>query len=115
MKTFHGLRFLLTFFTALAVPLTVWAAGEAAGERPPYAASVDKHFHPKGKPPSEHTLALIKAARQSMPFDNARDFDEARKGRFRTVLSNEDSGIQLGFIDIVLRDVGLWHFNAIDQ
>ena len=43
------------------------------------------------------------------------DFDEARKGRFRTVLSNEDSGIQLGFIDIVLRDVGLWHFNAIDQ
>ena len=80
MKAFHTLRFLLTFFTALALQSALWAAGGAAGEKPPYATSVDKHFHPKGKPPSEHTLALIKAARESMPFDDTRDFDEARKG-----------------------------------
>jgi alkyl sulfatase BDS1-like metallo-beta-lactamase superfamily hydrolase len=30
--------------------------------------------------PSEHTLAVIKAARESMPFEDTRDFDEARKG-----------------------------------
>jgi alkyl sulfatase BDS1-like metallo-beta-lactamase superfamily hydrolase len=70
----------LTFFAALAVPLSLWAAGGAAGEQTPYAASVDEHFHPNGKPPSEHTLAVIKAARESMPFDDTRDFDEARKG-----------------------------------
>ncbi|NND57783.1 MAG: MBL fold metallo-hydrolase [Xanthomonadales bacterium] len=70
----------LTFVGALAIPLTVWAAGGAMGEKTPYADSVDKHFHPKGKPPSEHTLAVIKAARKSMPFDDTRDFDEARSG-----------------------------------
>ena len=80
MKAFHVIKLLLAFSAALAVPLSLWAAGGAAGEQTPYAASVDEHFHPKGKPPSEHTLAVIKAARKSMPFDDTRDFDEARKG-----------------------------------
>ena len=80
MKTFHLMKLALTFFAALTVPLSLWAAGGAAGEKPPYAKSVDKHFHPKGKPPSKHTVAVIKAARKSMPFDDTRDFDEARKG-----------------------------------
>jgi len=80
MKEFRAIKLLLTFFAALAVPLSLWAAGGAAGEQVPYASSVDEHFHPKGKPPSEHTLAVIKAARESMPFDDTRDFDEARKG-----------------------------------
>lgn len=80
MKVFHSFRCLSAFFIVLAVPPSLWAAGGAAGEQPSYAASVDEHFHPKGKPPSEHTLEVIKAARESMPFDDTRDFDEAHKG-----------------------------------
>ena len=38
------------------------------------------HFHPKGKPPSEHTLKVLNEARESMPFEDTRDFDEAKKG-----------------------------------
>jgi alkyl sulfatase BDS1-like metallo-beta-lactamase superfamily hydrolase len=61
----------------LAAPLG-FAAGGAGGEI--NYADPDTHFHPKGKPPSEHTLKIIRAARESMPFDDTRDFDEARKG-----------------------------------
>lgn len=38
------------------------------------------HFHPKGKAPSAHTVAVLKAARDSLPFDDTRDFDEQAKG-----------------------------------
>jgi len=39
-----------------------------------------KHFHPKGKPPSEHTKAIFETARESLPFSDKRDFDEYAKG-----------------------------------
>ena len=61
------------FTTAVAL-----AAGGPGGEI--NYADPDTHFHPKGKPPSEHTLKIIREARESMPFDDTRDFDEARKG-----------------------------------
>ena len=54
------------------------AAGGPGGEIE--YADPDTHFHPKGKPPSEHTLKIIREARERMPFDDTRDFDEARKG-----------------------------------
>jgi alkyl sulfatase BDS1-like metallo-beta-lactamase superfamily hydrolase len=47
----------------------------------PLAAAQDTdHFHPKGKPPSEHTLEVIREARKSMPFFDTRDFDEQERG-----------------------------------
>ena len=55
------------------------AAGAASGSLP-YAESSDQHFHPKGKPPSEHTLEDIRKARETMPFADKRDFEEAEKG-----------------------------------
>jgi alkyl sulfatase BDS1-like metallo-beta-lactamase superfamily hydrolase len=58
---------------------TPMAAGSGSGSLP-YAESPDQHFHPKGKPPSEHTLAVIKKARETMPFADTRDFQEAEKG-----------------------------------
>ena len=63
---------------ASLITTTVLAAGGAAGD----IEKVDpnEHFHPKGKPPSEHTLRILDEARESMPFDDTRDFDEARKG-----------------------------------
>ena len=54
------------------------AAGVGSGDI--QYADPNNHFHPKGKPPSEHTLAVIEKARESMPFEDTRDFDEARKG-----------------------------------
>ena len=46
----------------------------------PRAESVDQHFDPRGKPPSEHTLKVIREAREFFPFEDRRDFDEATKG-----------------------------------
>ena len=80
MRSFRKSKVLLLLCGVFCLPLTLWAAGGAAGEQVPYANSVDEHFHPKGKPPSEQTLAVIKAARESMPFEDTRDFDEAHKG-----------------------------------
>lgn len=69
----------------LTLALTVLTAGPAcaagaATTALPYAESVDKHFHPKGKLPSEHTLKVIKKARETMPFADKKDFEEAEKG-----------------------------------
>ena len=38
------------------------------------------HFHPQGKPPSAATVAARETARLSLPFDDDRDFAEARRG-----------------------------------
>ena len=38
------------------------------------------HFHPQGKLPSEATIAAQAALRESLPFHDTRDLDEARKG-----------------------------------
>jgi len=39
-----------------------------------------EHFHPLGKSPSPATSAAQAALRKSLPFDDVRDFDEARRG-----------------------------------
>jgi len=39
------------------------------------------HFHPLGQPPSSHTVAAQQDARAALPFEDERDFDEARRGR----------------------------------
>jgi alkyl sulfatase BDS1-like metallo-beta-lactamase superfamily hydrolase len=43
-------------------------------------ASAAGHFHPKGKPPSKHTIAKLKQARAALPFADKRDFEEYKKG-----------------------------------
>ncbi len=43
-------------------------------------APASGHFHPKGKAPSQHTMAILEAARATLPFDDARDFDEQARG-----------------------------------
>jgi alkyl sulfatase BDS1-like metallo-beta-lactamase superfamily hydrolase len=39
-----------------------------------------EHFHELGKMPSTHTAALRAAVREQLPFDDDRDFEEARRG-----------------------------------
>ena len=69
----------------ISLTLTMAMAGSANAASAtfgalPYAQSSDQHFHPKGKPPSEHTLKVIRKARETMPFADKRDFEEAKKG-----------------------------------
>ena len=38
------------------------------------------HFDAKGKPPSEHTKAILEAAKADLPLSDTRDFEEYAKG-----------------------------------
>ena len=58
--------------TALVAALMVVTAGSVSAQT--------EHFHPKGKPPSEHTLKVLSDARATLPFSDTRDFDEEKKG-----------------------------------
>ena len=67
---------------ALAVSLL--AAGSAAAQTvnpllDPNAAK-GLHFHPQGQPASESTMALRERIRASLPFEDARDFAESKRG-----------------------------------
>jgi alkyl sulfatase BDS1-like metallo-beta-lactamase superfamily hydrolase len=42
--------------------------------------AAEKHFHPTGKMPSKFTVDLQNALRGSLPFEDQRDFEEAKKG-----------------------------------
>ena len=48
------------------------AGGDAAGG--------PAHFDPKGKPPSSFTIEILNQARKTLPFDDARDFEEMNRG-----------------------------------
>ena len=68
----------LCFLCLLIIPNYTIAAGK--GGSITEAVPADKHFDPKGKPPSEHTLKIIAKDAEDLPFDDTRDFDEAMKG-----------------------------------
>ena len=55
---------------------TVWAAG--GGEI--VASDPSKHFDPKGKQPSSYTVELQKQLRKTLPLQDKRDFEEAKRG-----------------------------------
>jgi hypothetical protein len=57
----------------LGILVSLSLASLASAEKP-------THFDPKGKPPSQHTIRGQKALRASLPFDDERDFAEAKKG-----------------------------------
>ena len=43
-------------------------------------ASLNDHFHPKGKPPSPYTQEVLRQARTTLPFADTRDIEEQKKG-----------------------------------
>lgn len=50
-------------------------------ESPNLASEVqDQHFDPKGKLPSTFTIELQNGLRQTLPFEDQQDFEEAKKG-----------------------------------
>jgi alkyl sulfatase BDS1-like metallo-beta-lactamase superfamily hydrolase len=52
----------------------------AAGGGGVITSDPSKHFDPKGKMPSKYTLELQNGFRKSLPFQDKRDFEEAKKG-----------------------------------
>jgi alkyl sulfatase BDS1-like metallo-beta-lactamase superfamily hydrolase len=53
------------------------------------ALAQSQHFHPKGKPPSEHTKKIFEEARPQLPFSDKQDFEEIQKG----FIARPESGI----------------------
>lgn len=65
------------FMSIYTVP--AFAAGGGSINVDPNAAQ-GKHFHPKGKLPSKHTLAVREQQLKILPFNDKRDLEEAKKG-----------------------------------
>jgi alkyl sulfatase BDS1-like metallo-beta-lactamase superfamily hydrolase len=58
-------------------------SGVLLGEGPAMAqeaAPLATHFHPRGKAPSKHTIEALKRSAATLPFSDARDFEELKKG-----------------------------------
>lgn len=74
-----------TFVQGLPALGAAFAVGAAAtlNESPAQAAPaapLKGHFHPKGKAPSAHTQAVLRKAREGLPFADRRDFEEQQRG-----------------------------------
>ena len=71
----------LAMSIAIAGGALTTAHAAAGGEvvTNPGAAS-GKHFDPKGTLPSKFTIELRRGVSASLPFEDKRDFDEAKKG-----------------------------------
>ena len=70
------------------LPAELVAAKPAQAETAPQAAKGPTdakpihpgHFDPKGKPPSEFTMEVLRQSSKNLPFADKRDFDEQKKG-----------------------------------
>src|SRR5512135_3219663 len=74
-----------TFTLALTIALSISLSGAAVaagsgGVVTDPGAIEGKHFDPKGKMPSKFTIELQDGLRKSLPFEDKRDFEEAKKG-----------------------------------
>ena len=109
MRIKHHLARGLVAAVSCGLSVAVFAAGGAGGE----IEKVDpnEHFHPKGKPPSEHTLKVLNEARESMPFEDTRDFDEARKG----FIAPLKSGVVMADAGHVAWDVDRYDFLKAEE
>ena len=64
----------------LVIMISLASSSFAAGGGEIVKADPNKHFDPKGKLPSEFTIELQNGLRKSLPFEDKRDFEEAKKG-----------------------------------
>jgi alkyl sulfatase BDS1-like metallo-beta-lactamase superfamily hydrolase len=75
-KTFL-LTLIIMFFIGLG---SIAFASGGGGVVTDPGAMQGKHFHPKGKMPSKFTIELQNGLRKTLPFEDKRDFEEAKKG-----------------------------------
>jgi len=73
-----SLVILTAIFLGAASATAIAAGGGSVNADPGAAKGV--HFDPKGKIPSAQTLEVIERYRNSMPFEDTRDFEEAKRG-----------------------------------
>ena len=71
-----------------------------------FSINAQDHFNPKGASPSEFTSALQAQLRQSLPFDDNRDFEESRRG----FIAEPDSRQILGARGNVVWDMTRYDF-----
>ncbi len=64
----------------IALAWGVVSTAFAAGGGSIVTADPTKHFDPKGKLPSKYTIEYQNMQRKSLPFEDKRDFEEAKKG-----------------------------------
>lgn len=76
MKTNKLLMMGITLITSVLVHTSAFTAGGGSIT----VADPAKHFDAKGKMPSQFTVELQNGLRKSLPFEDKRDFDEAKKG-----------------------------------
>ncbi len=70
---------IITFLNCFLIAAWAHAAGGGQVLSDPNATK-GLHFHPQGKMPSEHTRQLQQVQRDTLPFSDRRDFDEAKRG-----------------------------------
>ena len=82
--TMTAMRNTLTVSIAVALTLGISSVSLGAGGGGVLTADPGamegKHFHPKGKMPSQFTIAKQQALRDSLPFEDDRDFEEYKRG-----------------------------------
>lgn len=64
----------------IILPMSGIAIAAGVGGAANTGAKEGRHFHPKGKLPSKFTIDLQNEFRKSLPFEDKRDFEEAKKG-----------------------------------
>ncbi len=74
MKIVNKSILLMVVFLLLSGPVFAAGGGGVITSDP------SKHFDPKGKMPSKYTLEMQNGFRKSLPFQDKRDFEEAKKG-----------------------------------
>ena len=74
------MRNLIVLIAVVASVAVGIACSAPSGEAPAEVTEDFGHFHRKGKPPSEHTLAVFQEARNTLPFDDRQDFEEWERG-----------------------------------
>ena len=79
MKNFQPTISILIFVLLCGFCGTAIAAGGGGVLTDP-AALEGKHFHSKGKMPSKYTVELQNGLRKFLPFEDERDFQEAKRG-----------------------------------
>ena len=93
---------------AFAVAGGLWLEDSPAAAQPASVQPPAGHFHPLGKPPSRHTIAVLEEARRTLPFADTRDFEENRRGFIAPMpqrqIANDSGGIawdmdRFAFID----------------
>ena len=67
-------------FITLATGIVATGHAQGGGALTRSGAPEGKHFDPKGNLPSKYTIELRKGVSATLPFEDKRDFDEAKKG-----------------------------------